>query len=365
MKDLIRFSLKRAVGMLSFVTALSIGCAVPQLFLGLHAAQAKMIGGVTDGGEAAVELDRSHPKVREVMAIQNRHTALLMSHPDVVGTATGLDDAGQPAVLVFTRKEVADGVLPADLEGKRVIRKISGEIRAMLDASAKKVRIDPVRRFDRPVPIGVSTGNEGECSAGTIGARVKDSSRVYALSNNHVYALENNALPGSQVLQPGRYDTRCAMSSADVIGRLSRFVPIDFSVNNGVDAAIAETDTGSVGTATPANGYGVPKSATTMPALAASVQKYGRTSGLTKGMIVGINTTIRVGYSAGTATFVNQITVNGKGFIKSGDSGSLLVTDPGRNPVGLLFAGNGSGSYAFANPIDEVLDSLKVSIDGE
>ena len=37
--------------------------------------------------------------------------------------------------------------------------------------------------------------------------------------------------------------------------------------------------------------------------------------------------------------FVDQVVISGRKFIKSGDSGSLLVTDPGRESVGLLFAG--------------------------
>jgi hypothetical protein len=41
------------------------------------------------------------------------------------------------------------------------------------------------------------------------------------------------------------------------------------------------------------------------------------------------------------------------------------VTDPDRNPVGLLFAGNGSGQLAIANRIDLVLESFGVAIDGE
>jgi len=59
------------------------------------------------------------------------------------------------------------------------------------------------------------------------------------------------------------------------------------------------------------------------------------------------------------ATFVNQIYV-ASNFIRSGDSGSLMVTETGNNPVGLCFAG-GSGS-SFANPIGPVLQKLGVSI---
>ena len=48
----------------------------------------------------------------------------------------------------------------------------------------------------------------------------------------------------------------------------------------------------------------------------------------------------------------------------AGDSGSLLVTDPDKNPVGLLFAGDSSGKFAIANQIDDVLDALGVTVDG-
>jgi hypothetical protein len=96
------------------------------------------------------------------------------------------------------------------------------------------------------------------------------------------------------------------------------------------------------------------------------VQKYGRTSGLTKGQVTGINATILVGYSSGTARFVDQIVVgSNKPFIKAGDSGSLLVTDPSRNPVGLLYAGSSSGTTAIANPINDVLIAFGVTIDGQ
>ena len=63
---------------------------------------------------------------------------------------------------------------------------------------------------------------------------------------------------------------------------------------------------------------------------------------------------------------LDQIGVLGsKGvFIKAGDSGSLLVTTEGNHPVGLLFAGDNGGKHAFANPIDAVLTTFGVAIDG-
>ncbi len=77
----------------------------------------------------------------------------------------------------------------------------------------------------------------------------------------------------------------------------------------------------------------------------------------------GIDAAVNIGYSSGTARFVDQILITPGSFIRSGDSGSLMVTDPGKNPVGLLFA-SGSG-IAVANPIDLVLAAFGVTIDGE
>ena len=317
--------------------------------------------------------------LERAMAVQDQHTPRLLAMPDVVGTATGLGPAGTPAVLVLTKVPGVAGI-PRSLDGVPVVVKVTGEIVALGKPSnppgkpdkpdkpgkPPKEEIDPTSRFERPVPIGVSTGHP-DITAGTIGARVTDGANVYALSNNHVYANENNANIGDNVLQPGTYDG--GVDPDDVIGTLSAFVNIDFDGGeNTVDAAIALSSTEALGDSTPPNGYGTPKSSTVEASLNQGVQKYGRSTGLTKGRVVGILGSIEVVYGSRTAIFVNQILVEAKKppFILPGDSGSLLVTDrKGRNPVGLVFAGPESGIYAIANPIDAVLSSLGVTIDGE
>ncbi|MBN1127760.1 MAG: hypothetical protein JXA71_02165, partial [Chitinispirillaceae bacterium] len=99
------------------------------------------------------------------------------------------------------------------------------------------------------------------------------------------------------------------------------------------------------------------------------VQKYGRTTSLTRGTIDGVDFVVNVTYTGGTARFINQIVVRSAsrkgGFILAGDSGSLLVTDPDREPVGLLFAGDTRGLYGIANNIDTVLSAFSITIDGE
>ena len=317
---------------------------------------------------------RSEDALARAIEVQERHTNELMAKPGVIGTAIGEGQGAQPVILVLLEAGGVPGI-PDHLEGVLVRPLVTGKIYALAKPDSKpggkpgSGTLSPTDKWPRPVPIGVSTGNEGECSAGTISCRVKDASgNVFALSNNHVYALEGGAAIGSVVLQPGLYDTACAYDTANVIGTLYDFVEIKFDgTANTVDAAIASTTTANLGNATPSNGYGVPKTQWVDATLNQPVQKYGRTTGLTKGTVVGVNWTGNIGYSSGTALFTGQSLVYGsKGaFIKPGDSGSLLVTDSGKNPVGLLFAGDMSGKYAIANPIDLVLGALNVSIDGQ
>ena len=318
-------------------------------------------------GAESVNFDKASPQIKKTIEVQNRHSMTLMAIPEVVGNATGIDKVGNTSVLVFVKSHGVAEKIPLDLEGVPVKVDVTGEFFAFKKSLfATKTKINPTTKFTRPVPIGISTGNEGECSSGTIGARVTDGINVYALSNNHVYALENSAPIGSKVLQPGLYDTSCIFYSNNVIGTLYAFVPIDFSGgNNTVDAAIALTSKALLQKFTPSNGYGIPKSKIVTASPGQEVQKYGRTTSLTDGMIAGINATINVSYKHGIATFVNQIVISSeKPFVKPGDSGSLLVTNSGANPVGLLFAGNSSGTYSVANRIEDVLSSFGITIDG-
>ena len=68
---------------------------------------------------------------------------------------------------------------------------------------------------------------------------------MFVLSNNHVYANQNNASLGDSILQPGAVD---GGSEPDhTIGTLADFEPINFSGgDNHIDAAIASTTTAMV-----------------------------------------------------------------------------------------------------------------------
>jgi hypothetical protein len=298
-----------------------------------------------------------------------------MARPGVVGTAVGLNANGNHAVMVLLEEPGAGGI-PQELEGVPVRPVVTGTFTALRPPADKPGKppkddeppSDPTSRWPRPVPIGVSTGHP-DITAGTIGCRVTDGANVYALSNNHVYADENQASTGDAVIQPGTHDG--GASPADDIGTLSAFEEIDFSGGaNTIDAAIALSSTAKLGNATPPDGYGTPTSTTIVAAINMPVKKYGRTTGQTSGKVYAVNATVNVGYSTGTARFVGQIVITPGSFSAPGDSGSLVVASgKGRNkaddrkPVGLLFAG--SSLYTIANPIDDVLGHFAVSIDGE
>ncbi|HET7603299.1 MAG TPA: hypothetical protein VFK36_09815, partial [Gemmatimonadales bacterium] len=187
--------------------------------------------------------------------------------------------------------------------------------------------------------------------------------------NNHVLARENDASIGERIMQPGNFDTaNCASPDNLVIGHLAQFIPINFSGNNTVDAALASTTTSDVGNGTYTGGYGVPNSVTRAATTGMLVQKCGRTTGCTHGRVSAVGATISVQYEAGVATFNNQVVITSTSkrspFSDSGDSGSLIVTDDASaNPVALLFAG--SRSSTIGNPIGAVLSALGVTIDGK
>jgi hypothetical protein len=236
---------------------------------------------------------------------------------------------------------------------------------------------DPTLKL-RPAPIGYSVGHFA-ITAGTIGARVLDAaSNMYLLSNNHVLANGNDAAIGDAILQPGPVD---GGGAADQIGTLAQFKAINFAGgDNTIDAALATANATVLSNTTPADAYGMPSGQiwgdgnndgafdNKNALLNLQLQKFGRTTQLTKGAVTGINAILNICYEAlfvfciKSARFVDQIVIEPGSFSGGGDSGSLIVTDDAnRNPVALLFAG--STAQTIANRIDLVLNHFGVHID--
>jgi hypothetical protein len=266
-------------------------------------------------------------------------------------------ETGEPCVSVYVMAKAAKrSVAPAALVPARV-----GGVATDVVAVGELVA-QPYRGRYRPAPAGVSIGHVA-VTAGTLGALVKRGRKRFVLSNNHVLANSNAAQPGDAVVQPGPYDG--GKDPKDRIARLTEFVPIRFggSAANLVDAAIAEPLQAKL-VKRDSVWYGRP-GATPAPAeLNLLVRKSGRTTQNTRGRVSGLNASVRVSYGpSGVALFRNQILIvslTSQPFSQGGDSGSLIVTDAGKRPVGLLFAG--SASHTIASPIQAVLSALAVKL---
>ena len=181
------------------------------------------------------------------------------------------------------------------------------------------------------------------------------------LSNNHVLANANHAHLGDDIFQPGLHDGRPSSPSRRIAG-LTDYEPIGFGAAvNHIDAAIAALD--EPDSATPSiMSVGLHANPPIAPFLNQSVAKHGRTTGLTFGTVVDISFDGNVTVDGNLAYFEDQIAIVGNfgPFSEGGDSGSLILDNPGSHPVGLLFAGD--DTHTLANPIQTVLNRFGATI---
>jgi len=197
-------------------------------------------------------------------------------------------------------------------------------------------------------------------TAGTLGMVTADG---YILSNAHVIAPPTIAEVGDPIIQPGSFDG--GRVETDKIGEVERFEEVKpLPEDNLVDAAIARVTCEDCVTKEILE-IGVPDG-WTHAVVDMPVMKSGRTTGVTKSVIIDTNASIKVkGYAFGEASFKDQIIIDSPGasFADGGDSGSVVITraEDGRLlVVGLLFAG--SDRIAVANKIENVIDSLDIDI---
>jgi hypothetical protein len=245
----------------------------------------------------------------------------------------------------------------------------------------------PEQRRVRPLVCGLQIQNvddddrqrqagalgPGYIIIGTLGCFVMlaDASTAI-LSNNHVLAGENRGQRGEdRILQPGNL----TFTADEFVATLTDFVTLNPSpenarpaqgnvVYNAVDAAAATLEQGVDFTQAylpsrhqPApHGVGVPK-------VGDKVFKIGRTTGLTHGTITAVGVVVGpIAYDPGNCWFNQQFEIvgdNGTLFSDHGDSGSLIVSTTGE-VLGLLFAGNGTQTYAC--PIQAVLSALSCTL---
>jgi len=331
---------------------------------------------------------------QNVIEAKETHKEALLDKANVVGVGVGYkvvggEPTGELSVAVLVREKVPTAQLdpaarvPPQVDGVKTDVVQVGEIRSLQTRTERW----------RPAPPGVSIGHY-QITAGTFGAVVRDrsSGARLILSNNHVIANSNNATAGDPILQPGPIDG--GSPSNDVIARLERFCPIQFTSSSPGECNIAggvaglanfvarllgsqhrlesvqvhpqATNRVDAAVARPLQDAAIvdeileigPIQGTRPATLLMPVRKSGRSTGLTTGQITVIDATINVSYDNRTAQFEGQL-VSGP-MSAPGDSGSLLVAGDSLQAVGLLFSG--SDQTTVYTPIQDVLDCLDVII---
>jgi hypothetical protein len=308
---------------------------------------------------------------KPVAEIQERELPALLRCENVVGVGVGRRicagrDTGEPCLTVFVTKKVALDAVPAESRIPRTIKHcttdvvVIGEVRG--DGEPPGLE-PPEARSDqraRPARGGASLGHY-RAAGGTLGTAVIEQDaypgipeRYYVLSTNRVLADCNTGEIGDPVLQPRFADG--GRDPADVIGRLSRFVPLRFDGEvNWVDAALAEVHFGDVDRSVAWIGHA--REALTKVRIGQLVKKTGRGTHFTSGSVRAVNVVLKVRYGSREALFARQIVTTP--LSSPADSGALLFDREDR-PVGLLFA---CSEYAsVANPIGLVESLLKVRV---
>lgn len=277
-------------------------------------------------------------------------------------TPAGADDF-KLAVRVQRRSLVGSARVEAIAEAAH------GEVDLRYIGRVEKLDALPAtRERHRPLVAGTSVGHVA-ITAGTLGAFVRSGDGELAvLSNNHVLADENRAAIGDAIIQPADLDDGDA--PADIVGHLADYVPLAPAGVNQVDAAFATLADGM--DVDPAGLLGALGDGMVRPQDADRVQKLGRTTRLTSGRVTAFNVrNVIVEYETSPSMrFDGQIEIQAEGgdpFSLGGDSGSLIVTEPDRVPVGLLFAGSDQGGddgggVTYANRIADVLAALHVEL---
>ena len=323
-----------------------------------------------------------------VRAAKAAHEDDLLARENVVGVAVGRKvvsgrETDETCVVVYVERKEREtelrrrDLVPRTLDGVRTDVVATGPLRAL--PQLETLAVSHTARV-RPAPGGVSIAH-AKVTAGTLGVLAhRTSGEAVILSNNHVLANSNEAKVGDPILQPGPYD---GGGPRDVIATLAAFVPVAFDAQdldglgrlvertlgrilapaglglrrlpsgktNLVDAAIA-TPLAADLVAPDILELG-PVGGTAAATLGMEVKKSGRTTGLTRGKVTGLEATVEVDYGGKTATFRGQIVSDV--LSRGGDSGSLVV-DTSNRAVGLLFAGG--ATTTILNPIDAVLAAL-------
>ena len=264
----------------------------------------------------------------------------------------GIGISGDILRIYVLKEHALDIEIPNEIEGLRTERVSTTGFRS--ETYARQAAHTPFR-------CGVSIGHHRR-NCGTLGCIVRIVDVPFVLSNSHVLTHPNAADIDDDVMQPGPYDGRPANPSRRVAG-VSDYEPLVFGPGgiNHIDAAIAVLDDPT--SALPEiMTLGAPANPPVPAAVNQLVAKHGRTTGLTFGTVVDISFDGMVDVDGRPAYFENQIAIVGSDgpFSESGDSGSLILDNPG--PTRSACSSPATTTHTLANPIQAVLNRFGATI---
>lgn len=239
--------------------------------------------------------------------------------------------------------------------------------------------VPPISEKGGVISCGSSINPVDIVGAGTLGGIVRDTSgKLYGLTNNHVSGGCNYSAPDIPVLCPGPLDAKNCSVDPFTIGRhknLLEFIdglPENVDISKNSDAAIFELSDPNRVSSYQGMLQDTPRMVGT-PKGMMKVTKHGRTTGLTRGRIVGLSASpIDVAYTYGSikkVVYFDDVWLiqgeNNKPFSEPGDSGSLVIgidSNGQKVALGLIFAGNPHYGHSYMLPLNPILTKLGVEL---
>jgi hypothetical protein len=281
------------------------------------------------------------------------------------------EETPEPKVHVYVSKgsrRAVDRLPTSDGEIKIKVNRIGKLIIRPEHTSSATNRGHIFLRRSR-VACGSSCAPSGENYSGTFGAilhKTGNAKKIFILSNNHVLAACNHTPVSMPILSPSNSDARPGSKAPGEIARHSEICELRSGVPALVapcqeDLAIAEVpdpNTVSSWQGDIEGGFDTPAHAIA-PRTGMRVKKWGRTTGLTTGVIESHSTLTHVQYKykyfSAMVYFRDVWFVRSEDtdpFVLPGDSGSLVVTEDETKAIGVVFAG-GQG-YGVIVPMPHV-----------
>lgn len=266
-----------------------------------------------------------------------------------------------PVLEMATQRGFTRGLIPKEIDGfpvdvpEHVYRlhqqRWGGGWFPPVNLTARKSRVSPMQG-------GISVSDYKRNIAGTLGGLVVDreTGEQMLLSNFHVLAGVWDAQPGWAIYQPGRGD---GGSGEHTVATLARHA---MEVN--FDAAVAKL-TGDRELLNTQYELTPPVNGVAWAQLGMEVVKSGRTSGVTRGRVIGVEGSLKLTYDNVSRIIRNVMEIEPRqGSVASepGDSGSFWLDEKTMSAIGLHFAGSDYPERALAMDMQPVLDALKVDL---